>query len=581
MSYSPQTRLAYIPVIDVPTIWVDLLHNGSKLKYVEGFFTVQGIIPDDTYDSKDATRLFGPVPDEQAIKAARHVKPVREVIRAWDPVAQKVVWEHETSSGIRGYDGGVMSTAGNLVFQGRGSGELWVYAADTGKVLKVIKTGSHIMAAPMTYSVNGEQYVAVQVGYGGTAITVAPIPPSSAALKYQNTNRIIAFKLGGGAVPMPPASHRTRFPETARAESDPGADRGRRGDVHRAMHALPSARPEHHARSSQAQRRTARCLQGYFVERRVGPGRHGTVQRHFERKRRRQRPCVPDRAELDRLPRPAERGRAQIMLQPGLMMDRPLLISGILEHAEAQHGQTQMVSRETHGPVFRYTIKECAARVKKLANALADLGLPAGTAIASLAWNNHRHVEIYYAVSGSGLVIHTCNPRLHLEQLIFIINHAEDRVLFFDSSFAPLIAGIAARCPNIIAWICMTDAENMPALDAVANVYCYETFIASEDENFEWPQFDERASAAICYTSGTTGNPKGALYSHRAHRAERHDHLHAGNARPFCPGSDAAGGSDVSHQRLVRALRMPHRRCKAGAAGTSFGWPRPVRNDGK
>ena len=197
-------------------------------------------------------------------------------------------------------------------------------------------------------------------------------------------------------------------------------------------------------------------------------------------------------------------------------MDRPLLISGILEHAEAQHGQSQMVSRETHGSVFRYSIKECAARVKKLANALADLGLPAGTAIGSLAWNNHRHVEIYYAVSGSGLVIHTCNPRLHLEQLIFIINHAEDRVFFFDTTFAPLVACLAPRCPNIIAWICMTDAENMPALDAVANVYCYETFIASEDENFEWPQFDERASAAICYTSGTTGNPKGALYSHRA-----------------------------------------------------------------
>ena len=204
MSYSAQTHLVYIPVIDVPTIWIDLLHNGSKVKYIEGFFTVQGIIPDDTYNAADAQRLYGPVPGRQAIAAMRHVKPVRELIRAWDPVAQKVVWEHETSAGIRGYDGGVMSTGGNLVFQGRGSGELWVYAADTGAVLKILKTGSHIMAAPMTYAVNGEQYVAVQVGYGGSSITVGPIPPSSAALKYQNSNRIIAFKLGGGAVPTPP-----------------------------------------------------------------------------------------------------------------------------------------------------------------------------------------------------------------------------------------------------------------------------------------------------------------------------------------------------------------------------------------
>jgi acyl-CoA synthetase (AMP-forming)/AMP-acid ligase II len=198
------------------------------------------------------------------------------------------------------------------------------------------------------------------------------------------------------------------------------------------------------------------------------------------------------------------------------MMDRPLLISAILEHAEAQHGETEIVSRETHGPVFRYTFAQCAARVKKLANALADLGLPSGAVAGSLAWNNHRHVEIYYAVSGSGMVVHTCNPRLHLEQLIFIINHADDRVFFFDTTFAPLIEKIAKLCPNIIAWICMTDADNMPPLEGVANVYCYETLLASQLETFVWPQFDERSSAAICYTSGTTGNPKGAVYSHRA-----------------------------------------------------------------
>src|ERR1700749_271477 len=135
------------------------------------------------------------------------------------------------------------------------------------------------------------------------------------------------------------------------------------------------------------------------------------------------------------------------------MRDRPFVVSPILEHAEAQHGETEIVPRETHRPVFRYSYAKCAARVKKLANALAGLGLPSGTVAGSLAWNNHRHVEIYYAVSGSGLIVHTCNPRLHLEQLIYIINHAEDRVLFFDSTFAPLIGAMAARCPNIGAWI--------------------------------------------------------------------------------------------------------------------------------
>jgi len=207
MSYSLQTHLVYIPVLDVPNIWVDMARNGGSIKYIDGFFTVNGIMPDDSYVPADLRGMFGQLPD----KASLQRSTVRELIRAWDPIAGKTVWEHETSTGLRGYDGGVMSTAGNLVFQGRGSGELWVYAADTGKVLKTLQTGSHIMAAPMTYTVNGEQYVALQSGYGGAAITVGAIPPSSAATKYLNTNRIIAFKLGGPAVPTPPPYSEARI----------------------------------------------------------------------------------------------------------------------------------------------------------------------------------------------------------------------------------------------------------------------------------------------------------------------------------------------------------------------------------
>jgi quinohemoprotein ethanol dehydrogenase len=204
MSYSAQTHLVYVPVIDAPAVWVDLAHNGGAVKYIDGIFTANAIIPDDTYDAAALKHLFGPMPGREVVRAGRHNNPVRELIRAWDPVARKIVWEHETSAGIRGYDGGIASTGGNLVFQGRGSGGLWVYAADTGKVLKVIETGSHIMAAPTVYAVNGEEFVAVQVGYGGTGIAAGGIPPHSAAVAYENTNRIIAFKLDGGVVPTPP-----------------------------------------------------------------------------------------------------------------------------------------------------------------------------------------------------------------------------------------------------------------------------------------------------------------------------------------------------------------------------------------
>ncbi len=204
MSYDAKTGLVYIPVIDAPNVMFDLTATGGALKFLEGFFTVGGFIPDDTYDAAAMKRVYGDLPDLATLRAGRKEKLVRELLRAWDPVARKTVWEQVTSEDIRGYDGGVISTAGNLVFQGRGDGGLYVYAADTGKLLKVVETGSHIMAAPSTYAVDGEQYVAVQVGYGGAGYTVGTIPPSSAAFKYENRNRLIAFKLDGGPVPKPP-----------------------------------------------------------------------------------------------------------------------------------------------------------------------------------------------------------------------------------------------------------------------------------------------------------------------------------------------------------------------------------------
>jgi fatty-acyl-CoA synthase len=203
-------------------------------------------------------------------------------------------------------------------------------------------------------------------------------------------------------------------------------------------------------------------------------------------------------------------------LQRGLMMDQPLLISDIIQHAEAQFSATPIASRETHGPVFHYTYGECAVRARQLANALRRLGLEAGEAVASIAWNNHRHLEAYYAVSGSGLVIHTCNPRLHPDQLVYIINHAEDRVVLFDATFAPLVKAIAVRCPRVHTWVVLSDAANMPVIEGMPEVRCYEQLIGAESTQFHWPQFDERTAAALCYTSGTTGNPKGALFSHRS-----------------------------------------------------------------
>ncbi len=199
----------------------------------------------------------------------------------------------------------------------------------------------------------------------------------------------------------------------------------------------------------------------------------------------------------------------------GLMMDTPLLISSIAQHAERFHGDREIVSVTADNPRHRYTFREAIGRAKQLANALGRLGVRQGDRVASLAWNDYRHLEIYYGVSGSGFVCHTINPRLFPEQIVFIINHAEDRFICVDAMFVPLLEAVADKIPNVEGFIVMTDEAHMPKT-SLSNVMCYETLLAAESPEFDWPELDERSASALCYTSGTTGNPKGVLYSHRS-----------------------------------------------------------------
>ncbi len=184
----------------------------------------------------------------------------------------------------------------------------------------------------------------------------------------------------------------------------------------------------------------------------------------------------------------------------GLMMDQPLLISGLIRHAERHHGATEIVSKTVEGKLHRYAYAEAARRARRLANALQRLGVRRHERVATLAWNGYRHYEIYYAVAGSGAVIHTINPRLFPDQIAYIANHAEDRIVFYDTTFAALVEKLK---PQVKARFVPLDEE-------------YEKLVESESDAFDWPEFDERTAACLCYTSGTTGNPKGALYSHRS-----------------------------------------------------------------
>ena len=199
----------------------------------------------------------------------------------------------------------------------------------------------------------------------------------------------------------------------------------------------------------------------------------------------------------------------------GLMQERPLLISSLIEHADRCHPGAEIVSRTVEGPIHRCTYRDIHRRSKQVANALTALGIASGDRIATLAWNGYRHMELYFGVSGMGAVLHTINPRLFAEQIAYIADHAADRYLFFDICFAPLIEKLAPQLKAVEGFVAMTDRAHMPAID-VRNLLCYEELVGAQPSNYVWPTFDEGTASSLCYTSGTTGNPKGVLYSHRS-----------------------------------------------------------------
>jgi 3-(methylthio)propionyl---CoA ligase len=245
----------------------------------------------------------------------------------------------------------------------------------------------------------------------------------------------------------------------------------------------------------------------------------------------------------------------------GSMMQQPLLVSSLLVHAERHHGDQEIVSRRVEGDVHRYTFRDMAARARRMANGVAALGVQPGQRVATLAWNGYRHLELYYAVSGSGRVLHTINPRLHPDQVTWIADDAEDQVLFFDLTFLPLVEAIAPRVKTIKAYVAMTDRARMPAQSSIPNLLCYEDLLEAQSPAFAWPTFDENTASSLCYTSGTTGNPKGALYSHRS------TVLHTfGSALPDslnCSARDAI--LPVVPMFHVNAWGLPYSACMVGA----------------
>lgn len=200
----------------------------------------------------------------------------------------------------------------------------------------------------------------------------------------------------------------------------------------------------------------------------------------------------------------------------GLMQNHQLLISSLIEFAARNHSDGEIVSRRVEGDIHRYTYRDLANRSRKVAHALDKLNLAFGDRVATLAWNGYRHMELYFGVSGTGRVLHTLNPRLHPDQVAWIANHAEDQVLCFDLTFLPIIQAVHSRCTTIKHYIALCDADKLPADTGIPGLQSYEAWIGSQPDTYTWPSFDENSASSMCYTSGTTGNPKAALYSHRS-----------------------------------------------------------------
>src|SRR5215469_6863889 len=199
----------------------------------------------------------------------------------------------------------------------------------------------------------------------------------------------------------------------------------------------------------------------------------------------------------------------------GLMQDHNLLISSVIRHAAANHGQREIASRDPDGRIRYTNYAQVERRSRRLAAALMNLGISPGERVATLALNTFRHLECFYGISGMGAILHTVNPRLFPEQIAYIINHAENRVLLFDPCLSPLVESVASQLTTIAKFIVLADHGSMPD-SGPRPTLCYEDLIDNSPDDFQWPLFDERTAASLCYTSGTTGRPKGVLYSHRS-----------------------------------------------------------------